>query len=628
MTDNKYKGYIPKTYTVAPILEDKLTEQDKQAQLLFNPHSEFPTEVIVQIRSYMQWCYGGCNKFINPYNGCPHNTPLKKCQVENCITWIPGGGYCDNHKSSVASSSSSTYSSYSSYSYSSPSYTCQVSGCYTSVSSSGSYCSSHQNSYCVSCSATISRGQTYCNSHANNCNRCSTRIASGQSYCSEHQPRLCLTCQEELPYRSSFFSYSAFSYSDTISPNDFCSYSCAQTYANTPWWARNTNPLRTNNNPQTSPPPTEQDRLKALVKQRTSISGDIKEVVRFGMPGNNNLATVINKINNEHGVYLVLYDGQIYVFPTNPTESKWGNSSRSKHNSLASAQSEANWLRGKLQSSSNPILEVHSKADEYNSFSSVCIPPYVRADYNASQSDFKPLDIVWVRRWGSFHHVGIYLGNGEVIHLSDNQGVEKTSWSSFLKKGPVNNDFSQEIFRFHPIIPFKDYKDIIAQLVWAKDNEFRKGNYNIKNRNCEHFANMAVLGINYSQQIAEKGHLLQNSEAFVRGAVIGAGAVNTVGYTVLGAALAPFTGGASILIGAAGASVSAAATASLVNDTRDNPDFCELNNSKGSTIKLVNEINETNGMLGKKKDSETRSLEGRFEQSIPSYIPTDNCRIM
>jgi len=61
--------------------------------------------------------------------------------------------------------------------------------------------------------------------------------------------------------------------------------------------------------------------------------------------------------------------------------------------------------------------------------------------------------------------------------------------------------------------------------------------------NCEHFANMAILGINYSQEIAEKGHLAQNTEALGRGATIGAG----VAATGIGIGLAPFTFGLSLI---------------------------------------------------------------------------------
>ena len=44
-------------------------------------------------------------------------------------------------------------------------------------------------------------------------------------------------------------------------------------------------------------------------------------------------------------------------------------------------------------------------------------------------------------------------------------------------------------------------------------------------------------------------------------------------------------------------------------------------NNKGSTIKLTNELSETQQMLG---ESSNYQLENRIED----YIPTDNCRIM
>jgi len=66
---------------------------------------------------------------------------------------------------------------------------------------------------------------------------------------------------------------------------------------------------------------------------------------------------------------------------------------------------------------------------------------------------------------GIYHHVGIYLGNNEVCHLSgNNQGVKITSWQDFLKEGTGNIVIPQEIIRFHPIIPFKNYQEIAEQI--------------------------------------------------------------------------------------------------------------------------------------------------------------------
>jgi cell wall-associated NlpC family hydrolase len=70
-----------------------------------------------------------------------------------------------------------------------------------------------------------------------------------------------------------------------------------------------------------------------------------------------------------------------------------------------------------------------------------------------------------VRRWNSYHHAAVYLGNGEFIeYTNSNSGItrKRTSWSEFLSDAGL---FDQEIYRFHPVIPFKNYKEIIAQLV-------------------------------------------------------------------------------------------------------------------------------------------------------------------
>ncbi len=94
---------------------------------------------------------------------------------------------------------------------------------------------------------------------------------------------------------------------------------------------------------------------------------------------------------------------------------------------------------------------------------------------------------------------------------------------------------------------------------------------------------MAVLGINYSQQIEDKKEDIITSHR-------------------LGKALVGGLFGLLVI-----------------------PDPV-LNNDKGSTINLRNEI--ANGTPGKNNDSESSSLERRFEQSISAHITTDNCSIM
>ena len=49
------------------------------------------------------------------------------------------------------------------------------------------------------------------------------------------------------------------------------------------------------------------------------------------------------------------------------------------------------------------------------------------------------------------------------------------------------------------------------------------------------------------------------------------------------------------------------------------------NNGKGSTIKLTDEINETERMLGCINNSQSKEIKERYLQEIP---PKEDCRIM
>lgn len=60
------------------------------------------------------------------------------------------------------------------------------------------------------------------------------------------------------------------------------------------------------------------------------------------------------------------------------------------------------------------------------------------------------------------------------------------------------------LIRYHAVIPFKHYQLIAKQIDWAEKNKYREGEYDLANRNCEHFANMFVYGINYSSQVEER----------------------------------------------------------------------------------------------------------------------------
>src|SRR3954470_23542145 len=96
----------------------------------------------------------------------------------------------------------------------------------------------------------------------------------------------------------------------------------------------------------------------------------------------------------------------------------------------------------------------------------------------------------------------------------------------------------------------------------------------------EHFANMCVYGINYSEQVDDK-----KGQLIVKAGVQSAG-LGVVGGVGAGAsiALAPFTFGLSLIPGAM--------IAGGIIETSER--HYTLNNNKDSTIKLVNEMSESN----------------------------------
>lgn len=128
------------------------------------------------------------------------------------------------------------------------------------------------------------------------------------------------------------------------------------------------------------------------------------------------------------------------------------------------------------------------------------------------------------------------------------------------------------------MIPFKNPRKIAEQIAWARDTKFREDNYDLANRNCEHFANMIIYGINYSDQVYDNRGKFQTKN---------------VGLTLF------------------------FPTPSLVLNNYD------INNGKGSTIKLKDEIRETNNKLGEKTNDRSEAIEARIE--VP---PRETCRIM
>ena len=379
------------------------------------------------------------------------------------------------------------------------------------------------------------------------------------------------------------------------------------------------------------------ERCLARLRRSYSSFSNIEALDTFETWFNGNCGWVVtydysSSSSYPYYVWIVVYEPSYRSISDDISAIKYDNYSSSSY-----AKEKAQELKRKLQNSNGwydyPMLEVHPKANSYERFSSLITSPYVERRETGSANVnnyiffingsgttpsnldryFKPLDIVKIREAHkvfagvvsgiTYYHFGIYLGdvgNGKrICHFtSENNGVRLTDWEGFLK------DRIGELYRYHPTIPFKYPRRIAEQIAWAYSNDFREGQYDLRNRNCEHFANMCVYGVNFSEQVDDRKEALAVGQG-VRG---GLGATYFVGTSLL---LAPFTGGLSL------------AVAPLAAIPLTESFTTQINNNKGSTIKLTSEMNESNGKLGEKDNWLSDRIKANIE--VPSK---DYCRIM
>ena len=273
---------------------------------------------------------------------------------------------------------------------------------------------------------------------------------------------------------------------------------------------------------------------KCLARLRRTYSsfGNVEALDTFETWFNGNCGWVVTKDYSYSSsypfcVWIVIYEPSYRSISDDISAIRYDN-----YGGLEYAKDKAQELERKLKNSSGwydtLMLEVHPKANSYQSFNNLITSPYVeRKEVGSANVDnyvvfingsgttpsnldryFKPLDIVKIREAHkvfagvvsgvTFYHVGIYLGDvgdgKRICHFSRKiDGVRLADWEGFLE------DRIGELYRYHPTIPFKYPQRIAKQIAWAYSNKFREDNYSLTNRNCEHFANMCIYGINYSE---------------------------------------------------------------------------------------------------------------------------------
>lgn len=95
---------------------------------------------------------------------------------------------------------------------------------------------------------------------------------------------------------------------------------------------------------------------------------------------------------------------------------------------------------------------------------------------------------------GLYHHDGIYLGNGQVIHLASSTGSGKAG--ARVQIGDIR-DFANGRVTVRRYQGERDPEETIARAM----SRLGDGEYNLAFNNCQHFARWCVTGNHFSEQV-------------------------------------------------------------------------------------------------------------------------------
>lgn len=141
----------------------------------------------------------------------------------------------------------------------------------------------------------------------------------------------------------------------------------------------------------------------------------------------------------------------------------------------------------------------YDKTYKYSEVSHLLAPNYKTFLENTNPDNYiKPFDILKTSaKTKDVIHTGIYLGNGKVYHNLFT-GIILDDWKDF----GVRVGHPDRMLRYHPVVAFKNPEKIREHV--AKCVESGSWKFDIRENNCEHFANKCVLGLNLSEHVEMK----------------------------------------------------------------------------------------------------------------------------
>lgn len=287
--------------------------------------------------------------------------------------------------------------------------------------------------------------------------------------------------------------------------------------------------------------------LEKIIKEKINIPGKLEKMDIFETWFNPNCAIVINKLF-WYSTRLVVYEPayreakEILKVEKFPNKTGW-------YWNLGEAETKAEEIKKKL-TSNFPISAILSDTEIWeNDIRDLWKPNFTINFINESilaipqknpGDHFKPFDIIKIPIANLISHCAIYLGDNLVCHISN----PTTAKNDFLKE--IKNEYWQEtaayfsierlniyrsvlestntrfsnfyarietwenflnkygrdatITRYHSIIPLKPSPLVREHIELLVQGKYGKDEYNLLEKNCEHFVNLCVYSLNYSEQ--------------------------------------------------------------------------------------------------------------------------------
>ena len=127
-----------------------------------------------------------------------------------------------------------------------------------------------------------------------------------------------------------------------------------------------------------------------------------------------------------------------------------------------------------------------------------CPNPFVTAEELLEDESLEAGDLIEFLR-SKFQHWGVYIGNGEVIHLNNDGKVLVVRLVVVARGGTCRVNNLEEFARRRGLSPRKSKKAIV-KYAQAQVSETKLIQYHVVGYNCEHFATECFYGTPFSEQ--------------------------------------------------------------------------------------------------------------------------------